>query len=309
MSVYAQEYGYFFNSQNRDRTYNAESFETWLKPFFVSGVFAGSLYVYQQETQDMTVRVTPGYANLNGKPAYWPDENTLQLATASGVYSRIDTVVLRRDNTNRTISIEVVTGTASANPQPTPPTRNSDIYELVLAQIAVGVGVTAIKDANITDTRMDADLCGYVAATVEQIDFDQIKAQFDSWVATVKAETATDYADYLAQLADYLTEYQDTIDADESTAAGDLAAYQAKISAYIAELEAIIDAGTVSALQYQVDQMAEDFREYPWKRPVGIMTDQSGNPITDADGNPVNITTLSQAELAAGIINSGAQYK
>ena len=35
MSVYAQEYGYFFNSQNSDRKYNADSFETWLKPFFI----------------------------------------------------------------------------------------------------------------------------------------------------------------------------------------------------------------------------------------------------------------------------------
>ena len=37
MSVYAQEYGYFFNSNNSDRKYNADSFETWLKPFFVPG--------------------------------------------------------------------------------------------------------------------------------------------------------------------------------------------------------------------------------------------------------------------------------
>ena len=114
MSVYAQEYGYFFNSQNSDRKYNADSFETWLKPFFISGVFAGTLQVTAQNTPDMTVKVSPGFANLNGKPGYWPDTNTLSLETASGVYSRIDTIVLRRDNTNRQISLEVVTGVASA---------------------------------------------------------------------------------------------------------------------------------------------------------------------------------------------------
>ena len=67
MSVYAQEYGYFFNSQNSDRKYNAESFETWLKPFFISGVFQGGLQVKAQADPDMTVQVTPGYANLQGK--------------------------------------------------------------------------------------------------------------------------------------------------------------------------------------------------------------------------------------------------
>ena len=75
MSVYAKEYGYFFNSNNNDRTYNAESFETWLKPFFVSGVFAGCLQVKAQTTPDMTIEVLSGYANLDGKPAYWPDDN------------------------------------------------------------------------------------------------------------------------------------------------------------------------------------------------------------------------------------------
>ena len=131
MSVYAQEYGYFFNSNNSDRKYNADSFETWLKPFFVSGVFQGGLQVKAQSDPDMTVQVTPGYANLNGKPAHWPDTNNLTIATASGVYDRIDTIVLRRDNTNRAISIEVVTGTASASPQPVAPVRTSDIFELV----------------------------------------------------------------------------------------------------------------------------------------------------------------------------------
>lgn len=308
MSVYAQEYGYFFNSQNSDRKYNADSFETWLRPFFISGVFQGSLQVKAQASPDMTVQVTPGYANLQGKPAHWPDTNNLTLATASGVYNRIDTIVLRRDNTNRAISIEVVTGVASANPQPTAPTRTADIFELVLAQILVGVGVTAITAANISDTRMNSDICGYVAATVEEIDFDQIKAQFDAWLAEFKEGTAEDYAAFVAQLREDLEAYQSAIDAHETTASGDLERFETTIREYIAELEAIIDAGTVAPLQLQVDQLEEDFYESPWRRPEGLLTDQSGNTIEDQDGNPINITTLSQAEIAAGVINGNLHY-
>lgn len=308
MSVYAQEYGYFFNSQNSDRKYNADSFETWLRPFFISGVFQGSLQVKAQASPDMTVQVTPGYANLQGKPAYWPDTNNLTLATASGVYNRIDTIVLRRDNTNRAISIEVVTGVASATPQPTAPTRTADIFELVLAQILVGVGVTAITAANISDTRMNSDICGYVAATVEEIDFDQIKAQFDAWLAEFKEGTTEDYAAFVAQLQEDLEAYQSAIDAHETTASGDLERFETTIREYIAELEAIIDAGTVAPLQLQVDQLEEDFYESPWRRPEGLLTDQSGNTIEDQDGNPINITTLSQAEIAAGVINANLHY-
>ena len=308
MSVYAQEYGYFFNSNNSDRKYNADSFETWLKPFFVSGVFQGGLQVKAQSDPDMTVQVTPGYANLNGKPAHWPDTNNLTIATASGVYDRIDTIVLRRDNTNRAISIEVVTGMASASPQPVAPVRTSDIFELVLAQIRVGVGVTEITGAKITDTRTDSDLCGYVAATVEEMDFGQFKAQFDAWAADVKAQTDADYAEYLEELSDLLDGYEDELEAKETAAAGDYASYKASIESLIAQLEAIIDAGTVAPLQLQVDNLEEKVLENPWNRPEGLLTDQSTNEIEDADGDPINITTLSQAEIAAGIINLNGHY-
>ena len=308
MSVYAQGYGYFFNSSNSDRKYNAESFETWLKPFFITGVFEGSLQVKAQSDPDMTVQVTPGYANLNGKPAHWPDTNNLAITTASGVYDRIDTVVLRRDNTNRCISIEVVTGTASGSPQPKPPTRNNDIYELVLAQIRVGVGVTKITAANITDTRLDSEICGFVAATVEQIDFDQIKAQFDGWLAEFQENAGEEYAGFVEQLSEDLAAYQDELEEKETTASGDYTNFKNTIEEYIAELEQIIDAGDVSALVLRLDQLEEDVLQSPWKRPIGLLTDQSGNEITDDQGDPINITTLSQAENAAGVINAHLHY-
>ena len=221
MSVYAKEYGYFFNSNNNDRTYNAESFETWLKPFFVSGVFAGCLQVKAQTTPDMTVEVLSGYANLDGKPAYWPDDNTLTLEAASGVYDRIDTIVLRRDNTNRRISIEVVKGTASANPQPTAPARTSDLFELVLAEILVGTGVTEITQSVITDKRPDTDVCGYVVATVETPDFSELYAQFtaqaeeymdtesdlfDDWFALIRGQLDEDAAGHLQNELDDLAD-------------------------------------------------------------------------------------------------------
>ena len=225
MSAYAKNYGYFFNSSSGDRTYNAESFEEWLKPFFISGVFNGELQVKAQTTPDMTVKVTAGHANLDGKAATWETDNTMQLAVSSGVYDRIDTVVLRRDNVNRTISIEVVTGTASGSPQPTAPTRNADTFELVLAEVYVGTGVTAITQANITDKRMDSTVCGYVAATVDQIDFDQIYEQYEQWQAdtqdyftawfeSIRGQLDEDAAGHLQNEIDDLTADLDDLSTD-----------------------------------------------------------------------------------------------
>lgn len=206
MSAYAQEYGYFFNSNSSDRTYNADSFETWLRPFFVSGVFTNCLQVLAQDTPDMTVKVTSGYANLDGKAAYWPDTNTMTLEAASGVYDRIDTIVLRRDNTNRRVSIEVVKGTASATPAPTAPTRTSDTFELVLAEILVGTGVTEITQSVITDKRPDTDVCGYVVAAVETPDFSELYAQFAAQAEEFMGDQAADFLAWFDEMKDQLSE-------------------------------------------------------------------------------------------------------
>ena len=220
MSVYAQEYGYFFNSSSSDRTYNAESFEKWLKPFFVSGVFTGGLEVVAQDTPDMTVNITAGYANLDGKLGFFPNDSTVSIAVASGVYDRIDTIVLRRDNVNRTVSIEVVTGVASVDPQPTPPTRDVDTYELVLAQILVGTGVTEIGQGDITDTRLDPDLCGYVCAAVQTPDFmdlyDQFTAQFQTWFDHMKDQLDEDAAGHLQLEIDDINDAMGVVPAGET---------------------------------------------------------------------------------------------
>ena len=220
MSVFAQEYGYFFNSSSNDRTYNAESFEKWLKPFFVSGVFTGGLEVVAQDTPDMTVNITAGYANLDGKLGFFPNDSTVTLSVASGVYDRIDTIVLRRDNVNRTISIEVVTGTASVDPLPTPPTRDEDTFELVLAQILVGTGVTEIGQGDITDTRLDPDLCGYVCAAVQTPDFmdlyDQFTAQFQTWFDHMKDQLDEDAAGHLQLEIDDINDAMGVVPAGET---------------------------------------------------------------------------------------------
>ena len=211
MSVYAQDFGYFFNSNNSDRKYSADSFEEWLRPFFVSGVFTGGLQVLAQSTPDMTVKVTAGYANLNSKLARWTSDNTMTLETASGVYSRIDTIVLRRDNGSRTISIEVVTGTASASPQATAPTRTADIYELVLAEIFVGTGVTEITQANITDKRPDTSVCGYVVATVQTPDFSELYAQFTAQMEEYIASTSEDFDEWIDIKSEEFAEWFEVI--------------------------------------------------------------------------------------------------
>lgn len=176
-----RDYGYFWNDDGSgDRTYNADSFEYWLKKFFTTGVFAGDLQVTAGGSY--TVNVATGYANVKGKVRDFYDTETFTVPSANSAYPRIDTIVVRRDDTNKIISLQYVTGTYSGqNPSATAPTRSGAIYELVLAEIYVGAGVTEILQRDITDKRSDESVCGIVAGTVTEMDFSQFASQFNSY--------------------------------------------------------------------------------------------------------------------------------
>lgn len=203
MASTGEAFGLFWDSENGDRTYSAASFEYWLKKFFTSGVFNGDLQV--KATSGMTLEVEAGYTNADGKVKFWNAPFNVTLDAANSTYPRIDTVVIRRDNVNRQITCEKVTGAYSGDtPQPTPPTRNSEIFELVIAQIEVGAGVTGITQSNITDTRPNNELCGYITGTVEELDFSAFTAQFEAYFAEFKRNQMADFQAWeVAQQAAY----------------------------------------------------------------------------------------------------------
>ncbi len=180
----------FYNSENHDRVYDADSFSDWLRKFFTTGVFIGELQV--EAGEGMKVTVNPGYCNIDGKVMFWRQQTPLDITTANSRYDRIDTIVAERNDADRDFFLKVITGSATDSPQPTAPVRENEIYQLVLAQISVRAGVTEITQADITDTRPDSALCGYVAATVKEMDFSQFSAQFDQWVKEYKASKIAD---------------------------------------------------------------------------------------------------------------------
>ena len=204
----ANEYGLFWNSQNGDRVYDANDFSEWLKKFYTTGVFNGDLKV--TAAGGMTVSVSSGYVNIEGKVKFFSTPTTLTLATASGTYGRIDTVVAECNYTDREIKLKVVTGTYSISPTATAPVRTAAAYQLVLAEIDVPAGATEITQKNITDMRTDSSVCGLVTGTVSQIDFSTVKAQFDSWFEDVKGTLDSDAAGNLKNQIDAANEKIDT---------------------------------------------------------------------------------------------------
>lgn len=189
----AIKYG-FFNSVGGDRKYNADDISNYFVKLISDGVFATPATCMQVvEASGMYVNVSAGWAFLRCK---WINNTTyesLSVEPSDLVLNRIDRVVLRLDPSvsSRNITIAVKKGTAAVTPEPPELTRVSDgIYELSLAQIAVNAGVSSITQADITDERPDADVCGYVAGLIDQIDASNLFAQFESafeqWFDVIK---------------------------------------------------------------------------------------------------------------------------
>ena len=241
MATTGEPFGLFWDSESGDRTYSTASFEYWLKKFFTSGVFNGDLQV--KASSGMTLEIEPGYANVDGKVKFWNGAFTLTLNAANSTYPRIDTIVITRDNVNRQIVCEVVTGSYSGDtPQPTAPVRNSEIYQLVLAQIYVGAGVTGITQANITDTRPDNTLCGWITGTVEELDFSQFTAQFEQYFREFKADAEGDYESWFNEV--------------QSEQIEDKEAWDAWYAALQEELHNL-PADSAEYLQIQIDELKE----------------------------------------------------
>ncbi len=232
-------YANFYNSDNNDRVYDADSFSEWLRPFFKNGVFNGELQVVADS--GMNVKVRTGNAYIDGKMKNFENETTLTLEKASANSTRIDSVVVRRNDTERDFSILVVKGSTSAPD----PVRQEGIYDLVLAHITVGASVTEIKQANIADTRMNADLCGWVVTNIDEIDFSQITAQwsdyianfeaeelqaFQTWFDTIKGQLSSDVAGSLQTQINNINSDISSLQSTVSTIASDINSTNAKVN-------------------------------------------------------------------------------
>jgi hypothetical protein len=79
-------------------------------------------------------------------------------------------VILRRDDTERDFYIHDRNRTVSAKTGSTGKLQGpkAGSTDLKLAEIRVEVGAIKITQDNITDTRMNADVCGWVMATVKR---------------------------------------------------------------------------------------------------------------------------------------------
>lgn len=172
----------FFNSINGDRVYNADQISYYFEGLISSGVIANPSTSLQvtADGADMTVQVQPGRAFINSRWLKVAATGTLTLSAADGLLNRIDAVIMKYSVFDRVITIEVKEGTAATSPTAPVMSRNEAVVEYCLATVYIAAGATKITQANITDTRPNSSVCGFVTNLVNNIDVTALYAQWEA---------------------------------------------------------------------------------------------------------------------------------
>ena len=207
----------FFDSVDGDRKYSAEDIGRYLHGIVSSGVYADasdSLQILAYEGMKCTLQ--PGRAMLDYH--YMENDSPLYFGLTNGdAQDRIDAIVLRLDKSGRLCQFAVKKGSPAAKPTAPTVTRTETVKEYMLATVYVRKLATAITQDDITDTRANNEVCGFVHGIIDQVDTSTLFAQYEAA-----------YANKLAALDEYV------------------AAQQAALDEYVAQKEAEVDSRLAS---------------------------------------------------------------
>lgn len=175
-----------------DRKYNADDYKNVFAAFLKDGVRRSGIDDFRVRASGLTLTVNMGYAICGGRWVNLDANHTFAAITPPvGDYTRIDAVVLRVDATEstRAASLLIRTGTPASNPVAPAKSTATGVTELILAHVRVAPSATSVT---ITDTRSNANLCGWVTTPVGYDDyFTTLDTEFNNWFAGVRDEVAS----------------------------------------------------------------------------------------------------------------------
>lgn len=188
------KYG-FFNSINGDRTYDAETFNTFFEGLISSdGVFESVRggFIVSGATSGLAVTVDTGKALVNDHWVVNDSVETITLDTAHSILNRWDMIGLVWKSSDRSVELRKTTGAPASAPVKPKPVRNAGEHEIALAYVYVGAGATSVTKANVTDCRYDNNVCGLITGLIKQVDtgtiyrqfmadLEDLRHQFDEW--------------------------------------------------------------------------------------------------------------------------------
>lgn len=175
-----------------DRIYNADDYKNVFAAFIKDGVRRSGLDDLRVTANGLALTVKMGFAICGGRWVYIDADYPLITVTPPvGDYSRRDAVILRVDANENARAASLVYRKGSPSSNPIAPVRDTStgVTELILATVLVAPSATTVR---VTDTRADANYCGWITTPVGYDDyFVSLESRFNTWFNDVQNELAS----------------------------------------------------------------------------------------------------------------------
>lgn len=195
------EYSFPFDSVEvdgePDREYLADEFAEYFRTFISSGTFMDIPTNLQVVANgDMTVTLKPGRMYIDGYRYKNTDDILIQISPADGVMNRIDRISATWSAEDRDIHYTLRQGTPAYKPLPPECRRDAEYKDYVVADIYVKAGVISVRQADITDRRLDSEVCG-LAIPFYDIDTSSLYDQLNDFYTDFVDKSNTSYAEFM----------------------------------------------------------------------------------------------------------------
>jgi len=186
-----------------DRAKEASFFAMYFSQFVGNGVYANpsSSCLVQADGTTLVLTIGAGCCFIKGYigqvTSSTPDTLTI---TNGGSNPRIDRIVLRLNLTDRQIIPAVKQGAEADTPVAPDLQRDDLIFELGIADVLVPINATAILAENVTDTRLNNDLCGLVTGLIDQVDTTDLFNQYQAALTNFISSSQTTFQAFIDSL-------------------------------------------------------------------------------------------------------------
>ena len=190
-----------------DRAVSSAAYRSFWKTYFGNGIFfAPATNFHVTAAGGMSVDVQHGEAHVEGLTVLADGGTTrLTLPKSSSTAARTDLIVLRADFTaGRSVAVVVKPGASAVSDLQ----RDASAWELGLASVHVGRGVSTIEQMDITDLRLNSSFCGQVVEPITRTNTDAFFTQMAQMIAEYGRRWDQFYADVNADTANLLNHVQ-----------------------------------------------------------------------------------------------------
>ena len=194
-----------------DRAVDSEYLQDFWKTFFTTGVVQIPTTALQVVAAGaMAVRINAGICLMDGTLGRAEHDAFVNLDSSDTLQDLQYRICLRRDLslTVRQIVVAVREGRPA-------PIRAGDYFEIVLADVTVPRLATVLTQANITDRRNDAALCGHIRAPINNPDLTafvrQVDAFMDEQVRAWRAMKESHKAEWHGRWTGWMGETEDVL--------------------------------------------------------------------------------------------------